>query len=343
MSFITYSNTYQPNIKHLKFYKEAIALVQGVKMNPKLDLCDIRIPFDQYESSSYVLGKNVKNKRIDFSSLGSNITTVILKATYDKSNIDTLNNYVNYVLDGDLGSTKLFSTIMILSGTPNRPVPGITLSNPNEKYSVKIEVLAISVDTDITSETPDFDLIIAGLSFNSIRTLTQGESIGVYDNSNNIVQTIQLVSISNTVITGMIVEIDDSSIGTIGLQFNTEYDARQFFSAINWLINDTDTRTLPQPADITAPVITYKNDVAPNTTLSTYTSGFTKQNAITLCINSITDSRDGSISLSELIVDMQQGDVKFNTITVTGTYFLSFKISDIAGNENIKTVQITFV
>ena len=347
MSFITYSNNNLPSVKHLKFYKESVVLVQGVKTNTKLDLCDLKLPYDQYDNMSFVLGKSMKNRRLDFTTLGQNVTTVILKATYDKTNIDTVNNYVNYILDGDLGDSKLFSNIMILSGTSNRPVPSITLSNPSDKYSIKVDVISISVDTDITIENPAYDLVITGLNYSSIKTLTQSESVGVYNSSNNIVQSIQLSSIGNININGNTVEIDDSATGTIGLQFNSEFDARQLFSAINWLLNDTNTRSLPQSIDNTPPVIVYNNtiisNVAPNTTLSTYTTGFTKQDAITLCINNVYDNRDGAMSNNEVIVDFSQSDIKFNKITVTGTYFITFKLTDLAGNENIKIVQITFI
>ena len=345
MSFITYSNN-QPGIKHLKFYKEAIALVQGVKLNPKMDLCDIKIPFDQYDSTSFILGKNVKNKKIDFSTIGNSVITFIVKATYDNTNIDTLNNYVNYVLDGDLGPAKVMSKLMILTGTANRPVPNITFSNPNENYDVKIDILSISVNY-VNADLPDYNLVISGLSFNSIRTLTQGDNIGIYDNNNNILQIIQLSNISNIGINGNIVEIDDASNGIIGLQFNTEYDSRQGFSAINWLINDTANRTLPQSADITSPNVVYKNnivlDVVPNTELADYPDGFTKADAIDLCINYINDTRDGAISLSELLVSFNQNDLTYNQINVTGTYYITFKISDLAGNETVKIVQITFI
>jgi hypothetical protein len=156
--------------------------------------------------------------------------------------------------------------------------------------------------------------------------------------------------------------IDDASFGTIFLQFLTEYDAYQAHSLLNFVIENPNINIDQyQSGDNEDPIIYFYDQVGqtgepisfnggfpdnPNTSMGlTFSTTISlldygtasgtyldKPTLIDLLVYTITDNRDGTMSMmpSNLIINATASTV--STINLPGTYSVTFNFSDIAHN-----------
>jgi hypothetical protein len=350
MGIIQQNSIFGPGSKYFKFYKESMVAVEGANLIAKLDLCNLKIKYDQYYRTRVIIPKSTTNFNLNLSNLtGSNNLIFIL--AYYKESLPSEKKYLNWTLEGD-DKVKNMAEALMLTSTADKPIPQLIISNPDSSNSVTLEIMASTLDYNLTS-TPSnissYDTFLYNISLPGVRTLIFGQSIGFYNDNNSLLLSINLNNINSISINNKIVEIDDISSGLIGIQMDSAVYARQLLSAINWILDDIANRSLPVSLDILSPEITYKpiivsSVVTPNIYISLdYPLGFVKQDAIDLCINSVIDARDGVMSVNSLIVEMTQLDTVFNIINNIGTYNLKFKAKDLAGNEKISDITITFI
>lgn len=348
MGLIQQNSIFGPGSKYFKFYKESMAAVEGANLIAKLDLCNLKIKYDQYYRTRVIIPKSTTNFNLNLSNLtGSNNLIFIL--AYYKDTLPENSKYLNWSLEGDT-TIKTMAEALMLTSTADKPIPQLIISNPDGSNSVTLEIMASTLDYEATNtNTSSYDTFLYNISLPGVRTLVSGQSIGFYNDDNTLLLSLNLNNISSITVNDKIVEIDDTSAGLIGVQMDSAVYARQLLSAISWLLNDIITRTLPVSLDVLSPDITYKNVVVsgivtPDIDISAdYPSGFVKQDAIDLCINTVIDARDGTMSPNSLLVDMTQLDTVFNTISNVGTYNLRFKAKDLAGNERVSDITITFI
>jgi len=172
---------------------------------------------------------------------------------------------------------------------------------------------------------------------------------------------LEIANIETIEKSGSILIIDDVSYGTIFLQFLTEFDAYQTHSIFNYVIENPDVDIDTLQVDSADPILYFYNQVGGNgdfiafngATAGPYSTanGLTfstsislldygtasgtiidKQQLIYLLIDTITDNRDGTMSMqpSNLIITATSSDI--NSIILPGTYSLTFNFSDIAYN-----------
>jgi hypothetical protein len=214
------------------------------------------------------------------------------------------------------------------------------------------------------------------LQFTDIKSHVVGESIKIIDSEGKALIYLQLVTISSIEKVGNILVLNDTSFGTIFLQFKTENDSYQAHSLLNYVLENplVDIDTISPLEDSSDPIIYWNTTagvtgsyivnytgITSSSPYNTETGGFTfstslslsdwgtlsgtisvfnKQSLINLLVDFVNDNRDGIMDLqpSNLIVTGTAGEV--SQIINSGSYSVTFNFSDIAHN-TLDGVSIT--
>jgi len=348
---------------YIKFQGSDLVSVEGASLLDRLSLSNVIAPFKQILKGRIILKPGQSNYLFNFLGLGDNATFVALVPRFDVKSVMEEDNYVNFVYSTDLIHTYSFKEIMVLTGNSTHRIPQLYLTNNNSLYSVIIETIVAVIDDNQTffaDTTNQIGLTYTDLSIGNIQTWIVNESIVVYDNNNPPAALVYLTlsTITSLQQQGTILIINDLSIGNIFLQFNTLYDATQANSAINYVLNTPNAVIGGNYPDLNPPTIyfngtfstggatisllgvTYSGPYNSNQGLtfstSTYLSYFggtlSSNNIISNMISSVVDNRDGVINITSNNIFIN-GSNNIIGITSSGTYSITFSITDLAGLE----------
>lgn len=348
---------------YIKFQGSDLVSVEGASLLDRLSLSNVIAPFKQILKGRIILKPGQSNYLFNFLGLGDNATFVALVPRFDVKSVMEEDNYVNFVYSTDLIHTYSFKEIMVLTGNSTHRIPQLYLTNNNSLYSVIIETIVAVIDDNQTffaDTTNQIGLTYTDLSIGNIQTWIVNESIVVYDNNNPPAALVYLTlsTITSLQQQGTILIINDLSIGNIFLQFRTVYDATQANSAINYVLNTPNAVIGGNYPDLNPPTIyfngtfstggatisllgvTYSGPYNSNQGLtfstSTYLSYFggtlSSNNIISNMISSVVDNRDGVINITSNNIFIN-GSNNIIGITSSGTYSITFSITDLAGLE----------
>lgn len=342
--------------------------VEASNTRERLILSDLRIPYKQILKSRVILKTGQTNYLLNHLGLGDNATFLCIKAVYDAKAVIEADRYVNWSYYDNLTRINSFADMMVLTGNSTHRIPQLYLTNPSTKYPVYLDVMVGVIDDNYSIFTDTLNqsgTSFTGLEYTDIHSHIVGESLVINDKSTPVKPLIYIIlnNINSLEISGQILIIDDSTRGTIFLQFLTENDAFQAHSLINYVLENpsVDIDSLSPVSDTLDPVL-YFYDTAGNGgdyisfNGATYgvpydtTDGFTfstsislssfgtasgyidKSQLIYLLVDYIQDNRDGYMYMmpSNLIISATSGTV--DRILTTGTYSLTFDFSDIAHN-----------
>ena len=362
--------------QYIKIQGSDFVAIEGVNTVERLLGGDIRIPYKQLLKSRVILKAGQANYLLNHLGLGDNATFLTIKATYNTKSVNEEDNYVDYYFYDDLTSRHSFNQLIVLTGNSQNRIQQLYLTNPNSKYSVVLDVMVAIIDeeysffNDVINQS---GTSFVDLSVTDIHTHVVGESIVINDKNSKPLIYLLLVNISSIEKDGDVITIDDTSLGFILLKFSTEYDANQAFSLLNYILENQniDIDTLVPLTDDDSPIIYFNSEVG-NTgdyiafdgstasvpydtsfgntfsttiSISTYGTGgiLTKNNLIDLLIDVVDDSRDGVISITSSNINIfNYSQASVTSISSTGTYSLSFDISDIAQN-NLSGVTFSLI
>ena len=357
-----------PN-KYVKFLNSNAVAIDGPSLMETMLLNDIRIPYNQILRSRITLKAGQLNYLLNFLSLGDNATFLFIVARYDASSVNEEDNYIKYNYFDNLSTSYYFGPLLFLSGNSTNRIKQIYLTNPNPDYAVSLEVMVGIIDdnysyfTDVVNQS---GISFTQLTYLSIDTNVVDESIVLYDNLNprGPLAYINLNTINTIKQTDNILVIDDTSIGTFILDFNTAYDARQAYSLINYSLETSGViiHDLSPITDDIAPIVYFHNTAgsggnliylngatgsgpyntsqgtifSSTVSLSTYggsSSAITLNNLVDLVINTAHDNRDGTMSFTGSNIYLYNSSgIGVSSIGNIGTYSMQFNFSDIAGN-----------
>ncbi len=353
----------------IKFQGNDIVAVDGVTTVERLLGGDIRIPYKQLLKSRVILRTGQTNYLLNHLGMGDNATFLAIKATYNSASVNEEDNYILWNYYDDFSKTYPMDQIMILTGNSSNRIKQLYLTNPSIKYPVILDVMVGSIDDTYTffpdtvnqSATTFIDL-----SWEDIKTYVLDESFMVVDINLNPLIYIQLSNINSISRSVNIVTIDDDTVGTILLVFTDESNAAQAHSSISYALGNSGS-TLPLSEDTQSPIVywyEYVNNNSSNDWISfegltgstfdtSYGSSFSTSlslgvfgtistsNLITYLIDYVDDNRDGLISIttSNIILKNSSDDL-ITSITASGTYSMSFNLSDLALN-NMDNVLMT--
>jgi len=345
--------------------------IQGSDTRERLITSDLRMPYKQILKSRIILKTGQTNYLLNHLGLGDNATFLCLKATYDSKSVNEEDNYINWSYYDDLTKINTFAQMMVLTGNSSNRIAQLYLTNPSIKYPVFIDVMVAVIDdtysffNDTVNQT---GTSFTGLEYTDIKSHVIGESIVINDKNSPPRPLIYILlnTINSIEKSGTILIIDNTTYGTIFLQFLTENDAFQAHSLLNYILENpsVDIDNLSPVVDLTDPVLYFNSTAGATgsyivnytgatggTPYNTAAGGFTfstsislstygtysgtvidKNQLIYLLVNQIEDNRDGYIYMmpSNLIISGTSGTV--STILITGTYSLTFDFSDIAQN-----------
>jgi hypothetical protein len=347
--------------------------IEGSNTRERLTVSDLRMPYKQLLKSRVILRVGQVNYLLNHLGLGDNATFLSIKTIFNPKSVIEADNYINYSFYDDLTKVYTFSQMMVLTGNSTNRIKQLYLTNPNSKYDVQLEVMIGIIDDNYSFFNDTLNqsgTSFTGLEYTDIHSYIVGESIVINDKSVPAKPLIYITlnNIQSIERTGNILIIDDSSLGTIFLQFLTDNDAAQAQSLINYVLENPniDIDNLPVIEDIIDPTLYFYSNVGASasldyiafngatnssgfdtedgftfsTTISLTQSGttsgtysvFTKDQLIYLLVDYIEDNRDGlmGIQSSNLIITGTAGVV--NSIVQSGTYSLTFDFSDIAQN-----------
>ena len=353
----------------IKLQNSDFVAINGVNTTERLIGSDIRIPYKQILKSRIILKAGQANYLLNHLGLGDNATFLAIKATYNTASVNEEDNYVDYYYYNNLTNRLSFKELIVLTGNSSNRIQQLYLTNPNSKYSVTLDVMVAVIDdvyTFFTDTINQTGTSFTGLEYTDIKTYIVGESIVINDKSSPVRPLIylNLSNINTLQRNSNIIIIDDESLGTIFLQFLTEFDAVQSLSLLNYILENpsTDIDTLNPLSDTEDPILyflqtsgvggdyiafngstssvpydtSFGNTFSTSISISTFgtASGtyIDKPQLIYLLVDYIQDNRDGLMSLSpqNIIISGTSGEV--NTITSIGTYSVTFDFSDIAQN-----------
>lgn len=340
--------------------------VQGANTFEKLLVSDLRMPYKQLLKSRVILKEGQTNYLLNHLGLGDNATFVAIKAIYDAKSVIEEDNYITWSFYDDLTKSYPMAQMLVLTGNSTNRIKQLYLTNPNTKYPVALEVMVANIDDSYSffnDTVNQSGTTFTGLEWTDIKSHIIGESIKIMDKGTPARPLIylEIANIETIEKSGNILIIDDASYGTIFLQFLTEFDAYQAHSLFNYVIENPNINIDNIPVDSLDPILYFYNQVdqsgdfiafngatagpystADGLTFSTSISLLTygtasgtiidKQQLIYLLVDTITDNRDGTMSMqpSNLIITGTSSEV--NTILLPGTYSLTFNFSDIAHN-----------
>ena len=362
--------------QYIKVINSDFVAVDGSNTLERLMMADIRIPYKQILKGRVYLKEGQTNYLLNFLGLGDNATFLAMKATYNAMSVNEEDNYINWNYFDDYSKIYAMDQLMVLTGNSTNRIKQLYLTNPNTKYGVSLDIMVGVIDNTYTfygDPNNQTGTSLTGLEYTDIKTHVVGESIVIYDKSIPARPLIYIIlnNINSIEISGSLLIIDDSSQGTIFLQFISEFDANQANSLLNYIMEnpDTDIDSIPQ-GDLVPPIIYFNDKVigtdnyimfdgatmsAPydtsfgntfSTTMSFVQSGtasgtvFDKSTLRYLLIDNVFDNRDGDIYLMDSNIIINDATSSIPNITTVGTYSVTFSLSDI-GNNTLDNVFVT--
>jgi hypothetical protein len=342
--------------------------IEGANTVDRLTVSDLRMPYKQLLRSRVVLKAGQNNYLLNHLGLGDNATFLCVKAIYNQKSVIEEDNYITWSYYDDLAKVYPMAQMMVLTGNSTNRIKQLYLSNPSEKYPVSLDVMVGVIDDTYTffnDSVNQSSTSFVGLNWTDIKSHIVGESIKINDKGTPIRPLIylEIANIETIEKTGSILIIDDASFGTIFLQFLTEYDAYQAHSLLNFVIENPNINIeLYQSGDNEDPIIYFYEQVGQtgdfiafdgdlvngpydtsmgltfSTTISLLDYGtasgtyLDKPTLIDLLVYTITDNRDGTMSMQPSNLIISDSVSTISTINLPGTYSVTFNFSDIAHN-----------
>jgi len=365
---------------YIKFLNGDLAAIEGPNTLERLIASDIRIPYAQVLKGRIQLKAGQTNYLMNHLGLGDNATFLCIIARYDSKSVNEEDNYLEWYYYDDPGTIHYMDQIMILTGNSTHRIPQLYFTNPNANYNVQLDVMVAVIDDTYTFFTDRTNQ--SGLSFydlecnatvNCINTFVTNESMVIYDTNTprKALVYITNVDITSINISSDLLIIDSQTMGKIFLQFISVADAKQAYSLINYILQNTDVVVNSVNMDTTPPVAYFYSHVNNNSSKAYITQGgltagvpyntgtssssgltfstnfslsefgnlvygsytLTKSDLYDILISGVADNRDGSMTLddADLVLEDYNCNV-LSSIETTGTYSLYFNVSDFAGN-----------
>lgn len=362
------------NNQYIKTDKGDFISIKGANIHERQILSDLRIPYKQILKSRIHLKAGQVNYLMNHLGLGDNATFVSIHARYDPKSVLEEDNYLVWNFYSDFNKQYAMDELLVLTGNSTNRIEQIYLTNPNPDYAVELEIMVAVIDdvySFFNSVNEQVGRSYTGLDLIDIKTHVTGESIVIYDKStpNKALTYFTIGNIQSVDRTVQILNIKDSILGDTFLEFTNEENATQAESLLNYVINNTsvDINNLCPLKDLDPPVINFNQNyektgdfiefggltAVPYNTLdgntfstqiefATYATAsiITKTDLLDGLIDSVVDSRDGTMSLSEDNININSGTNSYESITATASYDITFNIEDIAKN-NLNDILIS--
>jgi hypothetical protein len=359
---------------HIKMYQGSFVAVEGPNMTHKMNtLPSMQFPYQQVLSARLTLRAGQTNYLLNHLGLGDNATFLAITATYDNKSKFESDNYVQYSYYSNKNKIFNFAQMLVLSGNSECRIEQLYLHNPNQNSVVILEVMVGVIDeyydffTQNEDTNTDGPISFDNLKHTDVALWDSDVSVLVVTNSfNQPILYLNLADINSVVQDGKILTIDETSVGSILLIFQTEYDATQARVKITQWIDDNNNDNVTPPIDDFEPIIYFTSSITDDDTLvpygesltsvdgnrsfvggsvlslADYSGTITKTVLASFIIATVLDFENAVIVVtpsSDLIIKTS-GGVLITDIQASGVYYVSFDISDTIGNRVIAAVNV---
>lgn len=250
----------------IKTYQGEFVAISGANMNERLNLADLRIPYNQVLKSRIILKKGQSNYLLNFLGLGDNATFLLIKPTYDPLSKSEADNFIQYSYYSDRGRIHTFSSILLLTGNSENRIEQLLLSNPNPDRQVFLDVMCAVIDDtytyfDETNTSINTNPTFTNLMGNYVITWKENEVIAILNEIQAPVLYLNIPDINSWERQGKIIIVDDSSMGSLYLDFVSEDEAKQGASNIAWIMETGGQEGVVIAPDNSSPVVWFTNNI----------------------------------------------------------------------------------
>ena len=133
---------------YIKVDNGSFVAIEGASIVEKLLVSDLRMPYKQLLKGRIILKKGQEDYLLNHLGLGDNATFLAIKATYDPKSVIEADNYVQWSFYDDVGRVNTLAQLLVLTGNSTNRIPQLWLTNPNDKYTVTLDVMVAVIDDE---------------------------------------------------------------------------------------------------------------------------------------------------------------------------------------------------
>jgi hypothetical protein len=343
MDYLNHSLFKSDKQKHVRFSRETLSVIDGANTLAHINMNNWRTKYEQFFQTTIFLKEDSYHQEINYGGLGTQITFIMLKVSYEQTVKKTHTKetpYLEYIFGTNVEEVRSFDGILVLSGTEEKKLPKIYLNNPNKTYRAKVEILACTTqihneELAVMTQMDDTVFDIQDLEYTNLISDDYGSGVIVIQREpNQPIASFSLDRLSNIELNGRIMTVDDTAIGKMNLFFKDVFHCLQAYSLINWTLQDPvkNMITYNLPPDEEAPTVIMKPTynlyfelmqdaymVCPDCDHSNKYM-ITKDEIISKLIDKVVDNRDGSIYIdgSNVILREINSNIKLEAISKIG-------------------------
>lgn len=353
----------------IRTYQSEFLATEGPNILGRLDLGNINILYKSQSTARMILNPQSSNQPIMYGALGTDVTFLLLKITYDetdpKCQIEE-DQYISYWYEGEPNIIRYAHKLLLLTGNSSKRIPQVYLNNPAD-YTVYVDILMgnLAQDEITLDEITNEIFNISGLYHSNVLSDTfwnveESISGSTKFRITDITDIVQTEIVYSDIITYALdttnFDIIITTTGkTVTLDFLSEFEMNQANSRMLWVQAYPNIRYLTdtEPTlDLTPPVFIMQSGATPTIPSgNTYifpivrVSGeilISLDDVLNYFISGITDNRDGVLEVTSATIEIREyGLVELLTrISSTGTYDIIIYISDNATNKTLENYII---
>ena len=133
---------------YIKVDGGSFVAIEGASIVEKLLLSDLRMPYKQLLKGRIILKKGQSDYLLNHLGLGDNATFLAIKATYDPKSVIEEDNYIQWSFYDDVERVNTLAQLLVLTGNSTNRIPQLWLTNPNDKYTVTLDVMVAVIDDE---------------------------------------------------------------------------------------------------------------------------------------------------------------------------------------------------
>lgn len=357
MAYIQPNKLLPPTSRVIRPFQCSMIACEGPNILGKLNMSGVEIPYYTQFTTRMILNPGSTKQPLLYGFLGSEVTFVLLKMTYDETDPRCQveeEQFIEYYFEDQPSITRYANKLLLLTGNSTHRIPQIYLNNPSD-IKVYIDAMVGNLEqSDIDIDNLQI-ITVDNLYYNSIISdtiwsqtdLVSGSSQlqikGIDGNIQLYLDYIDILSIES-VDSSFELRITTVSDTTIILRFLSLFDMYQARSRISWVTRLPNERYLTTDfpgIDLVPPVFAIDPILPTGTTTFSYpyVSGVTilPSEVLNYFVTGITDERDGEISVDSATITIRQyGYVEILTgITHMGVYDVLITAVDLANNQSM--------
>ena len=268
-------------VNYIKIYKGSFVGVEGSDIVHTMPI-NLFSPYKQLLRASVILKPGQCKFLLNHLGLGDNATFLSILATYDNASRVEADNFVQYSYYTNPNNWYSFAQMLVLTGNSENRIEQLYLSNPNQEYGVKLDILVGVIDDEYNFLNENFDceeIVVNGIikfinvTCEDILSWSDG-SIVVKDPIGNPQIYIDPYNINTIERNGSEIVIDDRATGTIilvftgtthnGQEYSAEQEAISAYSKLSAVVENSDiVLDNGMCHNTTPPCITFTENVSP--------------------------------------------------------------------------------